>query len=53
MILSASIVSKPSVFWTQFVPYGAFTAVLLTRISSNFILVPFMILMDQRGESFT
>jgi hypothetical protein len=36
------MVSNPSVFWTQFVPYGALTAVELQVISSNHMFVPFM-----------
>lgn len=52
-ILLASIVSKPSVFWTQLLPYGAFRAVELQEMSSNLMFVPFMIFSDQRGESLT
>lgn len=45
MILFASIVSKPSVFCTQFLPKGAFVAVAFVYIWSNHMFVPFMMLM--------
>ena len=45
--------SKPSVFWTQFVPKGAEVAVALQRMVSKVMSVPFMMLRDQRGGSLT
>jgi hypothetical protein len=53
MMLFASMVSNPSVFWTQLTPYGALIAVALLWISSNHIFVPFIILSDQSGGSLT
>ena len=53
IILLASIVSKPSVFCTQFEPKGALTAVALLWMSSNHIFVPFMMFKDHRGGSLT
>ncbi len=53
MMMLTSMVSKPSVFCTQFEPNGALTAVALLRISSNHIFVPFMMFKDHKGGSLT
>ena len=47
------MVSKPSVFWTQFTPYGALYAVLLHSIFVNRMLVPFIIFSAHSGELCT